>query len=286
MPELPEVETVRRGLVPWMAGRVIEHASIFDARLVQPFDLHGVEETLTGRRIERLERRGKYLLLVLDDDLGALHHLRMTGSFVAGDALAHNPTHVRMQYDMGAGVNGEPAATVLYRDPRRFGTLLVAPLGDLRAYLDERLGPEPLGPDFTPAALRAALATRTCAIKAALLNQKIVAGLGNIYVDEACFLAGVRPDACAQDVGPAVLERLVVAIRERLVEAIDAGGSTLRDYRGVEGNAGGMQERFVAYGRAGRPCLTCGTTMRGTRIAGRGTTYCPSCQRLPRRIGR
>lgn len=272
MPELPEVETVRRGLEPHLAGRTLERVDILDARLVRPADPAHVATLLAGHRVERVERRGKYLVLRLSDDLVAVHHLRMTGSFAAPGMPT--PSHVRLRYHL-AGV----AQPVVYNDPRRFGTLDVGSAADIDAMLDAKLGPEPLDADWTASALRRALRGRSAPIKAALLDQRVVAGLGNIYVDEACFLAGIRPDAVAGSLGPVRLARLVEAVRARLEEAIAIGGSTLRDYRGVEGEVGGMQERFVAYGRAGLPCLACGTTMRGTRIAGRGTSYCPHCQR-------
>jgi formamidopyrimidine-DNA glycosylase len=272
MPELPEVETVRRGLEPLLAGCTIERVEVLDERLVRPFAPRDVEHRLAGHRVGALERRGKYLVIAFDDvDLVAVHHLRMTGSFAAPGQPT--PTHVRLRYHV-AGLAGP----ISYNDPRRFGTLDLGTRAEIDAYLDARLGPEPLDPDWTAEQLHARLRGRGAPLKAVLLDQRVVAGLGNIYVDEACFLAGVRPDLSADRVGLAATRRLVVAIRERLQEAIDVGGSTLRDYRGVEGEVGGMQERFVAYGRAGLPCLTCGHTMRGARIAGRGTSWCPTCQ--------
>lgn len=263
-----------------MAGRRLERVEVLDPRLVQPFAPRDVEQLLAGHRIERLDRRGKYLLLRFGDvDRVAVHHLRMTGSFASPEQP--EPAHVRMRY----WVEGLGAGPIRYNDPRRFGTLHVGSVGEVEAYLDARLGPEPLDPGWDAAQLHARLVGRAAPLKAVLLDQRVVAGLGNIYVDEACFLAGVRPDLSADRVSRAGAERLVEAIRSRLQEAIDVGGSTLRDYRGVEGEVGGMQERFVAYGRAGLPCLRCGTTMRGARIAGRGTSWCPQCQpaRSPRR---
>ena len=272
MPELPEVETVRRGLEPPLVGRTIERVEILAPRLVQPAAPNQVEDELAGRVVERVARRGKYLELVLSQDLVAVHHLRMTGSFAAPGMPV--PAHVRLRYFL-EGI----AEPVVYNDPRRFGTLEVGSSADIDRMLAAKLGPEPLDPAWSATVLRRSLRGRTAPIKAALLDQRVVAGLGNIYVDEACFLAGIRPDTPAGSLGPTRLARLVDAIRARLEEAIAIGGSTLRDYRGVEGEVGGMQERFVAYGRAGRPCLTCGTTMHAARIAGRGTSFCPRCQR-------
>lgn len=278
MPELPEVETVRRGLERLCVGRTVTRVDVLDERLVRPIDPRDAERLLTDRRIERLERRGKYLLLVLDDDLVAMHHLRMTGSFASPDQPT--PSHVRLRYFL-SGLDGP----VSYNDPRRFGTLDIGTREQIARFLDDRLGPEPLDDGWTADVLAPQLRRRHASLKAVLLDQRVVAGLGNIYVDEACFIAGIPPDMPADRMTFAATARLIAAIRGRLQEAIDVGGSTLRDYRGVEGEVGGMQERFVAYGRAGLPCLTCGTTMRGGRVAGRGTSWCPRCQpRLRARI--
>lgn len=271
MPELPEVETTRRGLEPLMVGRRLTRVEVLDSRLVRPVDPGDVERLLTGNVVERLGRRGKYLLVEFDSDLVAVHHLRMTGSFVDPDQPM--PSHVRLRYWF-EGLSGP----IAYNDPRRFGTLDIGTREEIGAYLDARLGPEPLDPAWTAADLHARLRGRSAPLKAVLLDQRVVAGLGNIYVDEACFLAGVRPDLSADRVSKPAAARLHAAIRERLEEAIAVGGSTLRDYRGVAGEVGGMQERFVAYGRAGLPCLRCGATMAGARIAGRGTSWCPRCQ--------
>ena len=272
MPELPEVETTRRGLEPLMVGRRVTRVEVLDPRLVQPIDPRDVEQLLRGHLIERLGRRGKYLTIEFGDvDLVAVHHLRMTGSFADPDQPV--PGHVRLRYFL-EGLDGP----ILYNDPRRFGTLDIGTREAIDAYLGARLGPEPLDDAWTAADLHARLRGRAAPLKAVLLDQRVVAGLGNIYVDEACFLAGVRPDLSADRVSKPAAVRLHAAIRARLEEAIAVGGSTLRDYRGVAGEVGGMQERFLAYGRVGLPCLRCGATMRGARIAGRGTSWCPRCQ--------
>jgi formamidopyrimidine-DNA glycosylase len=274
MPELPEVETVRRGLEPWLTGARIKDVSIFDPRLTRPVSPSKVEKQLRGARVKSLGRRGKYLLFELDNGLTAVHHLRMTGSFDGrpAKASADDFTHVRMEYVLAKGI-------VRYRDPRRFGTLEVGTHDAVHAKLNAALGPEPLGEEFTATALRARLKGRRAPIKAALLDQRTVAGLGNIYVDEALHIAGIDPRKEAGTLSLARTERLVDAIVARLTEAIEVGGSTLRDYRGVAGEAGGMQERFLVYGRAGEPCGTCGRTLRGGRIAGRATVWCGHCQR-------
>jgi formamidopyrimidine-DNA glycosylase len=277
MPELPEVETVRRGLQPLLAGRRLTRVEVLDERLVRPYDPRDVEQRLQGHVVGSVERRGKYLLLRFEDvDLVAVHHLRMTGSFASPSQPV--PGHVRLRYHVEGGIG-----PISYNDPRRFGTLECFTSQAAAEHLDARLGPEPLGPDWTASQLHAATRRRHAPLKAVLLDQRVVAGLGNIYVDEACLLAGVRPDLPADRLSRTAAGRLHAAIRARLQEAIEVGGSTLRDYRGVEGQVGGMQERFLAYGRAGRPCLRCGTTMRGARVAGRSTSWCPRCQPAPRR---
>ena len=274
MPELPEVETVRRGLAELLTGRVIERVEVLDERLVRPRTPAQVEAMLRGARVSEVTRRGKYLLLNLQAGRGALvalQHLRMTGSFAGPGQPV--PAHERMRWYIANG-----GGVLRYNDPRRFGTLELGDPADITSFLDARLGPEPFDESWGAGALLARTRGRSAPLKAVLLDQRTVAGLGNIYVDEACFLAGVRPDRPADRLTRSGAERLVDAIRARLDEAIRVGGSTLRDYRGVAGEVGGMQERFVAYGRAGLPCLVCGTTMRGGRVAGRSTTWCTTCQ--------
>lgn len=264
---------MRRGLEPHLRGERLQAVEILDPRLVMPVAPAAVERQLTGQIVSRVGRRGKYLMFELESGDVALHHLRMTGSFATAPAGAADPvTHVRARYHLADIV-------VHYRDPRRFGTLLVAPAHEARRYLDARLGPEPLSEQFTAAVLREALRGRRTSLKAALLDQRVVAGLGNIYVDEALFLARLRPQMQADRVGPAAAARLQEAIVERLREAIAVGGSTLRDYRGVEGDSGRMQERFLVYGKRDQPCPECGRRLRHGRVAGRGTTWCAHCQR-------
>ena len=274
MPELPEVETVRRGLEPVMRGRTLASVDVLDARLTLPEPPHAIEQRLTGARVTSVGRRGKYLLLELDTGDTAIHHLRMTGSFTTASAGGelHAP-HLRGRYELDDGM------LVGYNDPRRFGTLHVFTSADAREYLDRRLGPEPFDPAWDPAALHAAARRRSAPIKAVLLDQKVVAGLGNIYVDEALFLAGIRPSRRADALTRPQSVRLHEAIVDRLTVAIAAQGSTLRDYRTVAGEAGGMQEQFHVYGRGGEPCARCGTVLTRTTIGGRGTVFCRRCQR-------
>ena len=273
MPELPEVETVRRGLERHLLGARITSAVIHDCRLVRPFEPVSVEQAITGQRVTAVDRRGKYLIIRFEESIALEVHLRMTGSFAAYEpGAASQFGHVRATIQLDTGVRVE------YNDPRRFGTFVVDEAETIMDTLNRKLGPEPLTNDFDAHVLRRALMRRSTSIKAALLDQRVAAGLGNIYVDEALLLSGIHPMRTAASIRVYELERLVPHVKERLETAIAAGGSTLRDYRGVEGADGTMQERFMAYGRAGLPCRVCGTSMQSARIAGRGTTWCPECQ--------
>jgi formamidopyrimidine-DNA glycosylase len=294
MPELPEVETVRRGLKPVLVGHAIERVEQRrpDLRFPLPHDFAG---RMRGRRIERLERRGKYLLAHLDKGEALLMHLGMSGRFtvhapdgrkgqvgkfaheVGGDAK-HD--HVVFHMDRGA--------TVTYNDPRRFGYMLLIPEAELGVHpLMRGLGVEPLGPELTPEYLARRAKGKAVDLKAFLSDQRIVAGLGNIYVCEALFRAGLSPLRAAsslarKDGKPTErARRLESAIRAVLQDAVAAGGSSLRDYRHADGALGTFQHTFSVYGREGEPCKrgSCRDTVRRIVQAGRSTFYCPKCQR-------
>ena len=291
MPELPEVETVVRDLRAVVVGRRITGATLTQPSIVRYPDPQTFVRRLRGVRLDAVERRGKYILVALSrgterqrsgaaaNGATAPHdelvvHLGMTGHLDVCDAAAtpRPHTHLRCRLDDGRELR--------YADARRFGRLLLGPrelLVEHRAI--PRLGVEPLGDEFTIAALDAVLKTTTRSVKAALLDQSRVAGLGNIYVDEACFLAGVRPTRRCTRLTAEERQRLHAAIRAVLNAAIENRGSTIDDYRDLWNAAGTYQERLLAYGRGGLPCLRCGTTMRRTVVAGRGTAFCPSCQR-------
>ncbi|MHB8641332.1 MAG: bifunctional DNA-formamidopyrimidine glycosylase/DNA-(apurinic or apyrimidinic site) lyase [Gaiellaceae bacterium] len=275
MPELPEVETVRRRLEPVLVGRRFEHVEINDQRLTRPDDPTEVAAELTGERVAAVERRGKYLLVRFDSGRVLLIHLRMTGNVLhlpeGADAVDDDP-HRR------AVVNLDDGSDVAFRDVRRFGTWLLIEPGELDAYLALRLGGEPLERAFTTKLLTARLAERRAPIKAALLDQRTIAGLGNIYVDEALWRARIHPLTPAGDLDPGQLKALRAAIRKALAAGIARQGATLRDYRQPDGSSGRMQHEFKVYGRGGEPCERCGTPIAKTRVAGRGTWYCPSCQ--------
>ncbi|PZQ83418.1 MAG: DNA-formamidopyrimidine glycosylase [Ancylobacter novellus] len=299
MPELPEVETVRRGLAPVMEGRLIEQALARRPDLRWPLP-ERFAERLTGRRIAGLGRRAKYLLADLEATRGApdevlVMHLGMSGSFrieIADDAaLAPGAFHMpRSKAEAHDHVvfHLEGRAQVIYNDPRRFGAMLLVPRAQLETHpLFRDVGPEPLGNSFDAASLARALAGRRTPIKAALLDQKVVAGLGNIYVCEALHRAGIGPERLAATLAtptgrPTRETRLLVdTIRLVLEEAIAAGGSTLRDHAQVDGTLGYFQHRFRAYDREGEACLVPGCTGTIARLvqSGRSTFYCASCQK-------
>ena len=288
MPELPEVETVRRGLAPVLAGERLNRVEARRPDLRFPFP-DGFVQRLTGARIERLDRRAKYLVARLDRGQALVMHLGMSGRFEIegggalrrrpGDfalAAAADPKHAHVVFHTDAG------ATVTFFDPRRFGYMgLVAAEGfDAHPWF-AGLGPEPLGPDFTAAHLAAAFAGRKQAVKAMLLDQRVVAGLGNIYVCEVLHRAGVSPERPAGRVTRKRLEAIVGAVGDVLGEAIEAGGSTLRDYAAADGALGYFQHSFRAYGREHEPCTRAGCrgVIRRVVQSGRSSFFCPECQR-------
>jgi formamidopyrimidine-DNA glycosylase len=277
MPELPEVETVRRALEPALVGRTIERAEIVDARLTRPEEPQLVAAELDGERVAAVERRGKYLVIRFQSGRALLVHLRMTGSFrTTRDGEGDEDPYRR------AVVSLDDGSDVAYRDVRRFGTWLLLEPDEVEPYLAVRLGPEPLEQRFTPRVLRDRLAGRRAPLKAALLDQRTVAGLGNIYADEALWRAKLHPRREAGTLTAAEIRRAHTGIREALEMGVARQGSTLRDYRQPDGASGSMQDEFKAYGRLGEPCERCGTPIDRIVVGGRGTWYCPRCQRLPR----
>jgi formamidopyrimidine-DNA glycosylase len=278
VPELPEVETVRSRLAPALAGRTFDDVEILDERLTRPFDPAAVAAELTGEVVEAVERRGKYLVVRFDSGRDLLIHLRMTGSLrhARRGTLPDDP-HRR------AVVRLDDGSDVAYRDVRRFGTWLLLEPGELDEYLAARLGHEPLGPRFTPKELGTRLAGRRAPIKALLLDQRVLAGVGNIYADEALWYARVNPLRPGGELTAPELRALHRGVRKALEIGIARQGATLREYSTPDGSPGGMQHEFRVYGRAGEPCERCGTPIEKTRAGGRGTWYCPACQ--PRHPG-
>ena len=253
-----------------LVGRTFERVEILDPRLVRPFEPIEVAAELEGEQVVELDRRGKYLVVRFASGRALLVHLRMTGT------LLHDPieaSHVR------AVVALDDGTSLAYRDVRRFGTWLLLEPGELEPYLDARLGEEPLLAAFTAKGLGERLRGRRAPLKAALLDQRTLAGLGNIYVDEALWYARLHPLREAGSLAAGELRRLHRGIRRALELGIARQGSTLSDYRLPDGSAGSMQREFRVYGRVDEPCDRCGTVIAKTRVGGRGTWYCPTCQR-------
>lgn len=285
MPELPEVETVRRGLATVMEGRPISNVLVRRRDLRRPVPRE-FEETLTGRTVTTIDRRAKYLLFNLDDGGVIIAHLGMSGRMVIEQA-AETTEPGAFAHDVRAGGKHEHivfsvgnGTVVRFSDPRRFGLMDLATRDTLGDHpLLAALGPEPLGDDFNGPALADRLATKRTPIKSALLDQRVVAGLGNIYVCEGLFMAGLSPRRSAHTIQRGRADRLVASLKAVLQEAIAAGGSTLRDHVAPSGEIGYFQHSFKVYGREGEDCPACATTIRRLVQAGRSTFYCPKCQR-------
>ena len=273
MPELPEVESVRRQLEPALVGRRFERVSIDDPRLVRPYEPAEVAAELEGEHVAAVERRGKYLIVRFESGRVLLIHLRMTGSLLSAPngSLPDDP-HRR------AVVRLDDGSDVGYRDVRRFGTWLLLEPGEAEPYLAARIGDEPLDALFTAARLGERLAGRRTSLKAALLDQRTLAGMGNIYVDEALWRARLNPLRPAAGLDRNELRRLHRGIRAALEHGLARQGSTLRDYRLPDGSGGSMQDEFRVYGRRDEPCDRCGTLIARTQVAGRTTWFCPTCQ--------
>jgi formamidopyrimidine-DNA glycosylase len=298
MPELPEVETIRRQLAPLVEGRRLERIEILDPRWSRPLAPRELQDALTGRVIEGLGRRGKYLLWSFTGDVHLAQHLRMTGAVLADASSEPAHTRVRMELGPPAGARrlsapGEPAAAGARRlaivDPRRFGTgELLLGSDALDAFLAARLGLEPFDELFTGDHLRALARGRTGPIKGLLLDQRRIAGVGNIYADEALFRAGIHPRRAAGALSAAQHERLREAVIDALSAGIDARGATIDDFRHVDGVRGSFQDQFLVHRREGEPCGVCGATIVKMVVAGRGTYVCETCQSRPRarRLGR
>ena len=274
MPELPEVETVRRRLAPVLEGRVFERVEITDPRLTRPLDPLEVAGELEGERVAVVDRRGKYLIVRFESGRALLVHLRMTGSFLHSANGLADDAHRR------AVVRLDDGSDVAYRDVRRFGTWLLLEPEEVEAYVDERVGREPLAEAYRAKHLAEKLNGRRAPVKAAILDQRTVAGVGNIYADEALWRAKLHPLRPAASLDAKEVQALHRALRKALEVGIARQGSTLRDYRLPDGGSGTMQHEFKVYGRGGEPCERCGTPIDKIRVAGRGTWYCPSCQPL------
>jgi formamidopyrimidine-DNA glycosylase len=270
MPELPEVETTCRGIRPHVLGRRVRAVRVHNKHLRWPVPA-SLPRKLTGHTLQDVTRRAKYLLLHFDNGTVILH-LGMSGSLrvCAGRQALEKHEHVEIVLDTGECLR--------LRDPRRFGAVLWTGKDPLQHTLLKDLGPEPLGDAFTGAYLYSKSRGRKGAIRDFLMNTRIVAGIGNIYANEALFHAGIKPQRAAGGISQARYERLVAAIRETLKKAIRAGGTTLRDFRNSQGQPGYFQQTLHVYGRAGEPCSVCGTPVRGLRLGQRSAFLCPHCQ--------
>jgi formamidopyrimidine-DNA glycosylase len=276
MPELPEVETIRRQLAPHLEGRTIVKAEILDPRWTRPEPPELVATGLSGRRVERVGRSGKYLVWELSGDLHLLVHLRMTGALLFDPPS--DPVHTRVRFGLDGGHR------LVYVDPRRFGTGHLLPGRPARdAYLGERIGIEPMTPEFTVEHLRAMARGRTAPVKSFVLDQRRIAGVGNIYADEALFRARIHPLRPAGALSVGQLAELREAIEAALIAGIEAKGATIDDFRHVDGARGSFQDRFLVHRREGEACPRCGTTIRKLVVGGRGTYVCERCQPRPRR---
>jgi formamidopyrimidine-DNA glycosylase len=280
VPELPEVETIRRQLAERLPGRSFAAVAVHDPKLVGPEDPEAFAGQVAGQRVRSVERRGKYLLVQLESGDTLAIHLRMTGRlhWRPGAPAPHEEERfLRARFDMDDG------STITFGDMRRFGRAWIVPAGlaDRDTYWTARVGIEPLSPRFTGRLLARLLDGRRGPIKAVLLNQALVAGLGNMYVDEALFQARIHPERPGGTLDSEEIRRLHRAIRDRLAAAVEAGGASIDSYRDSLGEKGSMQDLLRVHLHAGEPCPRCRATIQKTRVAQRGTYWCPSCQEPP-----
>ena len=274
MPELPEVETIRRQLAPHLEGQRIVEAHILDPRWTRPDPPAAVEAELSGAVVERIGRSGKYLIWSLSGERFLLQHLRMTGTLLYDPEVL--PVHTRVLLELDGH-------RIVYVDPRRFGTgHLVHGVAARDEYLNARIGIEPLTPEFTAAHLRELARARTAPVKAFVLDQRQIAGVGNIYADEALFRARVHPLRPAGRLTGADWQRVRDGIEEALSAGIEAKGASIDDFRHVDGARGSFQDQFLVHRRAGDPCPRCGHPVRKIVVGGRGTYVCERCQPKPR----
>jgi formamidopyrimidine-DNA glycosylase len=275
VPELPEVETIRRQLAPLVEGRVLARLQIADPRWCLPLAPEAIVDAVEGRRVERLGRRGKYLVWELADEAFLIMHLRMTGTLLYDPPPGTPYERVRFALDDGHELR--------FCDPRRFGTGELALGAAARdAFFAARLGLEPLDGELTGAALRGMARGRRAPVKAFLLDQRRIAGVGNIYADEALFRARIHPLRPAGALTGAQWEKVADAVRETLLAGLAAGGATIDDFRHADGVAGAFQNEFLVHRRQGDPCPVCGSPVVKFVAGGRGTYACEKCQPRPR----
>ena len=272
MPELPEVEQVRKTLLPHIKGKTITKVEVYLDRLVKHPSSEQFIKNLTGRTIEDVCRRGKYLVLKTGVNQKLIVHLRMTGSLVAQASDLEAPPYAKIKFELTDGV------TMWFCDIRTFGTLYLVTDDDCYIAGYETLGPEPLTVGFNPEYLAPIAAKSRKPIKTLILDQTVIAGLGNIYADECLALAGILPTRIANTLTRAEIEAVHEAANKVIAQGIANRGTTFRDYKDGEGNQGDNQNPLLVYGRGGEPCKTCGEPLATTKVGGRGTTYCAKCQ--------
>ena len=273
MPEMPEVEIIRRYLDTQVAGKTIMNLDIRLPRMIKWPDVEGFRALVTGRTIKSMNRRGKYLLMELDNDSKVVFHLRMTGRLVYEPTGETSDHHARVIFHLQDG------ASLVYGDTRTLGTihgLKPQELGMLKGLAE--MGPEPLSAEFTAEYLDKTANQRKVAIKSFLLNQKYIGGIGNIYADEALFLARIHPLRPANSLTQAECSRLWESVNKVIADGIADGGTTFRDYQNGEGGKGSHQEYLYVYGRKGEQCRNCGAVIERITVGGRGTHFCPKCQ--------
>jgi formamidopyrimidine-DNA glycosylase len=288
VPELPEVETIRRQLEPVVVGRRIDEARVLDQRWTRPEPPRAVEAEVKGRRIEGVRRRGKYLIVDLEGDRHLVMHLRMTGNLlIAGEGRFGAPRLYESEPDsrfLRAVLELDDGSELWFTDARRFGHAVVLSGDELGPYLEARLGVEPLGGELTGEGLLRLAEGRTAPLKSFLLDQRRVAGIGNIYADEALWRAELHPLSPAGSMREEHAEALVEGIVEALQAGLANGGSSIDDYRDARGEMGSMQDEFLVHSREGQECGRCGGVIRRIVVGGRSTYFCPDCQvRLRRR---
>lgn len=276
MPEMPEIETIRRSLEPHLQGRRIEDVDVLLARQIKWPEPDSFVARILETKILRLDRRGKYLLLQLDNQVSLVFHLRMTGQLIyippQGESKSHHDRLI---------IHLDDASRLVFSDTRTFGTMYAMHPDELwRIQGMAELGPEPLSLEFTVEYLAQAAAKRKTRIKSFLLDQRKIGGLGNIYVDEALFLAGIHPLRQAGSLNISELTKLHEAVNRVIADGIADGGTTFRDYRNGDGEKGSHQEHLYVYGRDGQACRVCGTPLEKIKVGGRGTRFCPHCQPL------
>jgi formamidopyrimidine-DNA glycosylase len=273
MPELPEVETIRRGLAATVKGKTITGAEVLIAKIVKAPDPETFIRLAAGKRIETIGRHGKYLLLALSDGYTLVAHLRMTGQF------NYCPSGTPVRKSTVAIFRLDDGHDLRFVEPRGFGILYLIPSGDLDTVPGlNRLGPEPFSPEFTVDYLTGILASRRAKIKSLLLDQSLIAGIGNIYADESLFRAGIHPERTAASLSPEEIKRLYHAIRTEIAAGIEYRGTSVQSYFDVDGRKGSYQEHLKVYQQTGQPCPNCGMPIQKIKVGGRGTHICPKCQ--------